>query len=281
MVKKLELIRESKLHELLMGEDKKSRLEASGVYALDEATCVVAFDNRAQVARVDLSLEAWGAHEMKTVLSPKAGFESVAYDPEHQRYFLLVEAIEDVDGKYRGLVSEYDREFQFQACFRLKTAFAGDNKGFEGLVHVRRAGEEQIWALCEGNDCRKSKKGFGRIHVYRRGAEGRWDFAHHVTLPASASFEDYAGIALRGNRVAIVSQASRRLWIGEMDESWKAFQDGGTTYAFPEKGYRNVEGVSWLSESRLVCVSDRAKGKRGGKRSEKDQSIHIFELPRG
>lgn len=272
---KLKLIREAKLHELLMGEGKKSRLEASGVFALDEQRCVVVFDNRAQVALVDLSLAPWGDHQLKTVLSPKEGFEAVAHDPQSGLYFLLVEAIQDVDGKYRGLVSEYDRNFQFQACFRLETAFAGDNKGFEGLAHVRRGDEEQLWALCEGNDCRKSKRGLGRIHVYRRGAQGRWDFAHHVTLPPAASFEDYAAIALRGNRAAIVSQASRRLWIGELDDTWKGFRSDGSTYAFPEKSYRNVEGVSWLSDTRLVCVSDRAKGARG----KKDQSIHIFDLP--
>ncbi len=276
---KLELVREAKLHKLLIGENKKSRLEASGVFVLDDSNCVVAFDNEAQVALIDLSLETWANHQMKTVLSPTEGFESIAYDPENARFFLLVEAIKDVDGKYRGLVSEYDRNFVFQACFRLETAFAGDNKGFEGLAHVRREGSEQLWALCEGNDCRKSKKGFGRIHVYARAAQGRWEFARYVTLPASASFRDYAGIALRGKRVAVVSQESRRLWLGELDESWKGFRDEGEVYAFPSKGYGNVEGVSWLSDSRLVCVSDRMKGKRKGKASEKDQSIHVFDIP--
>ena len=279
MAPKLELVREAKIHSLLADERKKSRLEASGVFVLDAWTCVAAFDNRAQVACLDLCLGKASTNAMKTVLSPTEGFESIAYDSEDERFFLLVEAIEDVDGKFRGLVAEYDRELRFQACFPLATAFAGDNKGFEGLAHVRQGDEEQLWALCEGNDCRKSKKGLGRIHVYRRGPHGRWDFAQHVTLPASASFRDYAGVALRGARVAVVSQESRRLWVGELDDARKEFRGEGVTYAFPGKGYRNVEGVSWLDDERVVCVSDRAKGKRRGKGAEKDQSVHIFKIP--
>ena len=78
MPQKLKLVRESKLCALLKGEDKDSRLEASGVYALDSSTCFIAFDNRTQVALIDLSLKKAKTNKLVTVLSPTEGFESIA-----------------------------------------------------------------------------------------------------------------------------------------------------------------------------------------------------------
>jgi hypothetical protein len=45
--------------------------------------------------------------------------------------------------------------------------------------------------------------------------------------------------------VAIVSQASRRLWIGEIDQTGGKFVGDGNIYKFPDKSYCNVEGVAW------------------------------------
>ena len=87
---KLELVRESKLHALLEGKDKDSRLEASGVFALDSSTCFVAFDSLKQVARIDLSLEKAETNALVTVLSPTEGFESIA-----NTWYLICQAIED------------------------------------------------------------------------------------------------------------------------------------------------------------------------------------------
>ena len=43
--------------------------------------------------------------------------------------------------------------------------------------------------------------------------------------------------------------------------------------------YGNIEGVSWISPSRIVAVSDRKKRDQIGCVAEKDQSIHIFDIP--
>jgi hypothetical protein len=63
--------------------------------------------------------------------------------------------------------------------------------------------------------------------------------------------------------------------------------DDGQVYAFPanakgQAAYCNVEGVAWLSARQVVVVSDRAKAGEQPKRcAEKDQSIHVFNLPEG
>jgi hypothetical protein len=101
-----------------------------------------------------------------------------------------------------------------------------------------------------------------------------------VALPLTAEFKDYAAIKFRGSRVAIVSQASRRLWIGNIDKAGHKFIGDGTTYKFPSKSYGNVEGVAWLSDDLLVVVLDRRKAKKQPIRyADKDRSIHVFRLP--
>ncbi|MBT8468922.1 MAG: hypothetical protein KJN97_09250 [Deltaproteobacteria bacterium] len=101
-----------------------------------------------------------------------------------------------------------------------------------------------------------------------------------MEIPLTAEFEDYAGISYRDGRLAVVSQSSARVWIAEVDRKARLLVDGSQAiYRFPKKGYCNVEGVAWLSEDTLVCVSDKKKGRQPEKCAEKDQSIHIFRIP--
>jgi hypothetical protein len=68
-----------------------------------------------------------------------------------------------------------------------------------------------------------------------------------------------------------------------MFSSWTIDGDG-QVYDFPRssKGktvYGNVEGVCWIAEDRIVIVSDRRKSDQPKRCGEKDQSIHVFEIP--
>ena len=51
-------------------------------------------------------------------------------------------------------------------------------------------------------------------------------------------------------------------------------------YRFPGKSYGNIEGIAWLTRDTLVAVSDRAKSGQPARCAEKDQSIHVFRIPR-
>jgi hypothetical protein len=134
--------------------------------------------------------------------------------------------------------------------------------------------------MCEGNLCTDAKSGGGRIQAFVRTPEGSWEWSHEVKLPDSAEFEDYAGISYRDGRLAVVSQASARLWIGSVDEEARAFVEGSeSVYRFPSKGYGNVEGIAWLSDDTVVAVSDKKKKQQPVICAKKDQSIHIFRIP--
>ena len=86
--------------------------------------------------------------------------------------------------------------------------------------------------------------------------------------------------------VAIVSQVNSMLWVGHFDEAGWTWRDAGQLYEFPRSDdgtirYGNIEGVGWITRTRIVAVSDRRKKRNQPDKglSEKDQSVHIFDIP--
>ena len=87
-------------------------------------------------------------------------------------------------------------------------------------------------------------------------------------------------------RVAIVSQVNSMLWVGQFDEAAWTWRDDGQIYEFPKSDdgairYGNIEGVAWISPTRIATVSDRRKKSTQPDKalSETDQSVHIFDVP--
>ena len=160
------------------------------------------------------------------------------------------------------------------------------------MAYVERDGEDHLLALCEGNRCKGGDKGSepgeGRIQVFQK--QGRsWEHIEEIQLPEGVRCEDYSGLDVDGDRVAVVSQQCSALWIGKLkDKHWEFCDDPGTTYHFPRttRGrvqYCNVEGIAWTGagSNEIVVVSDRRKKDDQPEGCEgKDQSIHIFQIPR-
>lgn len=279
-MRKLELIREEKLFRLIPGRTRKSRLEASGVALIDDNTALVVFDNLNQIARIDLSLEGPDRNRLFAAPSLGSGFEDVAVDFKHGRAFGLIESVEDFDGTLRGYVAEYDLDGHFLRCERLPGRFRKANKGFEGLSHSRHGGREYLYALCEAN-FGKSTRARGRIDAFVRESDGTWRLSHQIRLTRQARFDDYAALSYRDHRVAIVSQESQRLWVAHVHKKTHAVIPGSeAVYRFPSRSYACVEGIDWLCEDTLIAVSDRKKKHHPAKSANKDQSIHIFRIPR-
>jgi hypothetical protein len=278
-VKKLELVREEKLYKLIPGRTKTSRLEASGVAASGDSTALVVFDNLNQIASVAISFKRSRRNVLRPAPSLGAGFEDIAADLRGGSAFALIESVEDTDGVLRGFVAEYDRQRRLRQCSPLAGGFEKANKGFEGLAHARDNGREYLYALREAN-FRSSGARRGRIDVFSRKRGGAWKSSHRIDLPKEARFEDYSALAIRDRRLAIVSQQSARLWVAEFDaRKQTVIRGSGKVYRFPDKNYRNVEGIDWLSADTLIAVSDRIKKGQPARCAAKDQSIHIFRLP--
>lgn len=283
----LTLVTERRLTDLLDPPTKNGVLEASGVVAKG-AHYYVIFDNIRRVGRIHRSLsEGARSHTWFGDKRDGEGYEDIAFSTHTRRFYLLIEAEKHPDGTFKALIDECDERARFKGRRWVDVSFDQRNTGFEGLVAVRWQGQNFLLALCEGNRCRAGKRGRkpggGRIHVLQRQGRG-WASIARIDLPKRVAFEDYSGVALRGRRIAVVSQQTSRLWIGTLRfENW-TIPGHGRVYDFPrtKKGkpkYCTIEGVSWLSDRTFVTVSDLSKSEYPGRCQKRDQSIHVFRLP--
>ena len=284
----MRLIKERRLAELIAPPKGSSVLEASGVIAKGGVFYVV-FDNIRRVARIDPSLSpgsprhGWFGRRHKG-----DGYEDIAYSPHTKRFYLLVEAEKHVDGTFKAMIDECDEAGGLKSQRWVDFPFEKRNTGLEGLAAIRWKGSNYLLALCEGNKCRAGRRGRagggGRIHVLAKKG-GMWAPIALIKLPRTVDFEDYSAVSLRGNRIAVVSQMTSRLWIGRLRPGDWTIAGRGRIYDFPrtKRGkprYCTLEGLCWLSDTTFVMVSDLCKaGYRKGC-GKTDQSIHVFSLPR-
>jgi hypothetical protein len=253
----------------------------------DQGHCFVALDNVRRVARIESHLRPEpGDHRWVGTRRTGEGYEAITYRPENQRFYLLIEAQKHPDGTFKAVIEEYDRRWRFKGGRWVDLPFDERNTGFEGLASVEFRGQHYLLALCERNRCgesrRKKTRCRGRIHVLKR--RGRvWHPVARIKLPRHVKFKDYAGMALRGDRLVVVSQESSRAWIGRLRRGRWGISGYGRIYDFPrtrkgKKLYYTVEGISWLSSQTLVAVSDLRKKRHPNRSARTDQSIHIFRI---
>lgn len=286
----LELIKESKIYKLLASCNRDSRLEASGVLSRD-GYCYVIFDNLPDIAQINNNLDVSTSNHLILQQDYQGqDYEDISFDYDLQRFLVVQEThFNDESGTYSPRIDEYDCQFKFIETHPVDFIFKGHvKKGIEGLAYVNWGGKPYAIGLSEGNKAKEGKKslktGHGRIHIFEKETK-QWGHRATLKLPKTANFIDYAGICIEGSRVAVVSQESSALWVGQLEENGWYFVDEGEMYWFPRNAegeiiYGNIEGVAWLDENTLVMVSDKRKVKLQAKICEaKDQSIHIFKLP--
>lgn len=282
----LRLMRERKLADLLDPPRPGTVFEASGVVA-NGRHCFVAFDNVRRVARIALHLRPGSSdHGWVGARRQGEGYEAVTYDRSAARFYLMIEAQKHPDGTFKGAIEEYDERWRFRRRRWVDFPFERRNTGFEGLASVRWRGRSYLLALCEGSRCRgrrkRRKRGAGRIQVLEpRGT--MWHPIERIKMPRHVKFKDFSGLALRGDRIAVVSQESSRVWIGRVRPGEWRVRGRGRIYDFPrtKKGkrlYYTVEGISWVSPTTIVAVSDLRRKKYPARSTRTDQSIHVFRV---
>lgn len=284
---RLHLDAEAKIADLLETAPD-ARLEASGVVVVGDALYVI-FDNTPQIARlgIDLDRHDAGNRLISQARADDGGYEDIAYDPDSRLLFVLIEALPRGDEEV-AKVRTYDEQLAYRSSGWLDFPLPAANKGLEGLACTRRDGDLYLLGLCEGNRCRRGadgrRPGGGRIQVFAEG-EDEWQHVDTIHLPTSLWFQDFSSLAIDGDRLCVLSQASSALWLGALAPAGWEVLDDGEAFAFPTDAdgrtlYCNVEGVAWLPDGRVVVVSDRAKpGKHGSRCQSKDQSVHVFTIP--
>jgi hypothetical protein len=234
--KRLRLVSERKLTELLPVPRNGSVLEASGVVVKDRLYYVV-FDNIRRIAQVEARLVPGSAdHAWVGRLRAGEGYEDIAYSPDTRRFYALIEAEKHPDGTYKAIIEEYDAQYRYKGRRWVSVPFEKRNRGFEGLTAVRSNGVDYLLALCEGNEGRAGARGHtpggGRIHLLQKSGQA-WASVAQINLPTSLDFKDYSALALRGDRLAVVSQKSARMWIGTLRQSNWTISGDGRTFDFP------------------------------------------------
>jgi hypothetical protein len=283
----LELVHESKICDLLPCDQSAKRWEASGVLMKDGHYFVV-FDDRTEIARFSADLQPNATNGLFGMAHRVCGYEGITYNSAKRRYYLLVEARKQPSGQYQASIVEYDDEFRYLKDRPVDFTFKSENKGFEAVAHVRRDNADFLLALCEGNKCQCGNKGRkpggGRVQVFEK-RKKYWSHAHTIALPDTIPFVDYSGMSIDNGHVAVVSQVNSMLWVGYFDQNGWTWHDEGQLYEFPRSDdgtirYGNIEGVAWPTRTRVVTVSDRRKKKDQHDKglSEKDQSIHVFDV---
>jgi hypothetical protein len=283
----LTLVAERALREFIPPPKDSNVLEASGVVARGGYYYVV-FDNIRRIARVHRGLEPGSPkHAWFGKTRQGDGYEDIAYSRHTRRFYLLIEAEKHPDGTYKSQIDECDQTARYKRRRWVDFVFEQRNTGMEGLSAIRVNGRDYLLALCEGNGCHGGRKGKqpgkGRIHVLR--CVGRvWKSLTTIALPRSVKFEDYSAVALRGHKIAVISQQTSRLWIGTLRVKDWTIAGRGTTYDFPrtrkgKRKYCTLEGLCWLDARTFVLVSDLSKGDYSKRCRKRDQSIHVFRLP--
>ena len=116
-----------------------------------------------------------------------------------------------------------------------------------------------------------------------------WEHVGTIRLPEVSGYKDYASLDVRDGRSDGSLATSSAMWVGRLRAQPAGlddlFEDDGQLFLFPRDHkdrimYCNMEGVTWLGDDRLVVVSDKAKSDQPGRCARKDQSIHIFKLPK-
>jgi hypothetical protein len=282
------LVTERKVSDFIRPPENSAVLEASGVL-VKGAYYYVVFDNIRRIARIHHELRPGSRqHSWFGRRREGDGYEDISFSPYTRHFYLLIEAEKHPDGTYKGLIDECDEEGNYKRRRWIDVSFERRNTGFEGLCAVRWQGRDYLLALCEGNRCRAGRKGKrpggGRLHVLQRAAT-TWKSIGCIKLPRSVKFADYSAIALRNSRIAVISQETARLWIGTLRFQDWTIGGEGAVYDFPatKRGkpkYCTLEGLSWLSNTMFVMVSDLSKRDHSKRCSKRDQSIHIFRLSR-
>ena len=283
----LELLYEERLEDLLEHPDT-SRFEASGVAVLGDRLVVV-FDNLRRFVTFDADLgdaqwfgdpRGYGLDDDDRVEDPDdfAGFEGVAVDLDTGRLSLAVEAMETKDGDHLPVVVHWNSEGS--EIEWLDYEVEDLNKGVEGLGYLEVEGRRWLAALCETGKCDDRDRG----RLILRDEEGALS---HVDLPKGLDFEDFSGLAIREDRLAVVSQETSRVWIGWalMDEDGELDLVTDEVYDLPRQrdgdvDFCTVEGLDWFDSETLVAVSDLEKGGQAKRCENHAERIHFFDVPR-
>lgn len=273
-------IREIKIRSL-MPAINSSKIEASGVY-YNNGNYYIIFDNLHKIAIIKQDFSIINSNQWlgKERAKRKSGFEGITYNPLTNKY-LVVQESEKFQNKIIPVIHEFTHDFETPDSYDIDFLLKNENKGAEGITFFKIKNESYILLLFEKpNTLNQSTNEVGNILVLKK-KNGYYEKFAYLSLPKNVNFDDFSDIAWNGSKIAVLSQESSSLWVGELTEelTWK---NAGNTYYFPKREgeylYCNLEGISWINETTIVLVSDTSKKKQPSICKEKSEMIHLWKI---
>ena len=273
-------IREIKIRSL-MPAINSSKIEASGVY-YNNGNYYIIFDNLHKIAIIKQDFSIINSNQWlgKERAKRKSGFEGITYNPLTNKY-LVVQESEKFQNKIIPVIHEFTHDFETSDSYDIDFLLKNENKGAEGITFFKIKNESYILLLFEKpNTLNQSTNEVGNILVLKK-KNGYYEEFAYLSLPKNVNFDDFSDIAWNGSKIAVLSQESSSLWVGELTEelTWK---NAGNTYYFPKREgeylYCNLEGISWINETTIVLVSDTSKKKQPSICKEKSEMIHLWKI---
>lgn len=273
-------IREIKIRSL-MPAINSSKIEASGVY-YNNGNYYIIFDNLHKIAIIKQDFSIINSNQWlgKERAKRKSGFEGITYNPLTNKY-LVVQESEKFQNKIIPVIHEFTHDFETSDSYDIDFLLKNENKGAEGITFFKIKNESYILLLFEKpNTLNQSTNEVGNILVLKK-KNGYYEKFAYLSLPKNVNFDDFSDIAWNGSKIAVLSQESSSLWVGELTEelTWK---NAGNTYYFPKREgeylYCNLEGISWINETTIVLVSDTSKKKQPSICKEKSEMIHLWKI---
>jgi hypothetical protein len=271
---------ESKVYKLLSGYNSKDDFEASSVYVQGNYFYVV-FDNRYPIGKFLNTLPVnSSANSLLSSGSGSSNFEGITYDNYGTPHWYVVEECVKKNNAWYPRIREYTDTMAYQSSQWTDYGFDANNnnKAFEGITYVRRNGNDYLLSIVEGT---------GVIAVMQQSGNA-WIKIAEFHLPVT--FSDYSDITIFGDKLAVCSQEDALLWVGHLSTTdwnttgtWTVYDfpkgsDGGVVGAGTCCLYANVEGVSFIDDSTIVTVTDKASSNQASYQSYKDQSVQVFRL---
>jgi len=258
-----------------------SKIEASGVY-YNNGNYYIIFDNLHKIAIIKQDFSIINSNQWlgKERAKRKSGFEGITYNPLTNKY-LVVQESEKFQNKIIPVIHEFTHDFETSDSYDIDFLLKNENKGAEGITFFKIKNESYILLLFEKpNTLNQSTNEVGNILVLKK-KNGYYEEFAYLSLPKNVNFDDFSDIAWNGSKIAVLSQESSSLWVGELTEelTWK---NAGNTYYFPKREgeylYCNLEGISWINETTIVLVSDTSKKKQPSICKEKSEMIHLWKI---
>jgi hypothetical protein len=278
---------ETKISNITGFPSNQKKLEASGIYKLNDFYYLV-FDNISAMVSFNTSFDKKTVKWIST--NPSSGFEGITFHKKKNSLLIIEEA--SLEKEPKAYIHEYNLGTNYLSNPVLVPFPLVDRKGFEGIAYFDFQGQDYLALLLEKKKYLHPTSGKkGNLFILKQENSGKWSEYSFESLK-KIGFKDYSDIAIFQNKVAIVSQKSSSVWIGDWNFPNLDFSHG-KVYHFPlinqkgehnpkgEKGYCNVEGVTWVDSNTLAFVSDRQKKtKRKTICSFKEEMIHIFRIPK-